>query len=447
MSLTLSTSLNQSNTDEPADTLITGMEEICKSVCKLKAENADLERLKNLSTIHLQQYQQDIESLKAIHKYFKQLLDNAQLPPAPPPQVVEEPPAPPAPQIPRQINSPTNLDAATLSHTHDLQWSIQATPAGAFYDKSTVSLRYALKLESVLCTIRFNHDGTLFAFADGKNVFIMQTADGSLVGACEILKTNQTNEAHTRSLCFSPDNQFLAISGPSNSVIVFSVSTKKVVANLEGHANIVSALVFYSDSKKLLSGGFDGKIIMWDMKNFTPIKTIQHGSTDENSRSKEDMIIGMSMASNDGFVSVGFMNGSVGIYDPTFDQPMISFIAHSEYLLDITTSVTDMIATASHDHTAKLWTLRGVATCRNVLQGHKDFVLTVCFSPMDQILFTGSKDETINAWDQSSGELLFTLLAHKNTLFQVDHHPTERVLVSCSGDGLVCLWDYKMPPQ
>jgi WD40 repeat protein len=157
------------------------------------------------------------------------------------------------------------------------------------------------------------------------------------------------------------------------------------------------------------------------------------------------MIAAIAIGVDDEYVAVWFMNGSVGLYDPDFSQPMTSFQAHNEFLLNVVISKDDVIATASHDHTAKLWLVRGVTTCKQTLNGHTDCVLAISFSPRDPILFTGSKDETIKCWNQKTGECLFTLNGHKNTLFQIDHHPTERTIVSCSGDGLVCIWDYGLP--
>jgi WD40 repeat protein len=174
------------------------------------------------------------------------------------------------------------------------------------------------------------------------------------------------------------------------------------------------------------------------------VQAIEHGD-EMTSAGKEEMIVAVAIAGDDEYVAVGFMNGKVGIYEPTFSQPMTSFSAHQEYLLNVAISSNKVIATASHDKTAKLWTVQGAATCRQTLTGHTDYMLGVAFSPRDPVVFTGSKDETIKCWNVRNGENLFTLEGHKNTLFQIDHHPTSRTIVSCSGDGLVCVWDYDLP--
>jgi WD40 repeat protein len=57
-------------------------------------------------------------------------------------------------------------------------------------------------------------------------------------------------------------------------------------------------------------------------------------------------------------------------------------------------------------------------------------------------MVTGSKDERIRAWSTKNGERLFALYAQKNTVFDIDVRPTERLIVSCGADGLVCVWEY-----
>jgi WD40 repeat protein len=60
-------------------------------------------------------------------------------------------------------------------------------------------------------------------------------------------------------------------------------------------------------------------------------------------------------------------------------------------------------------------------------------------------MITGSKDQTIRMWQHKTGRPLCTVSVHRNTLFEIDHHPSQRSFVSCGGDGVVCVWDYDDP--
>jgi WD40 repeat protein len=417
--------------DQPVEAIQKNLDTILQAVCRLRADNEDLERQKYLSTIHIQQYDHDLEKLRSLHKSLKFQFDSL---------ARMSVPAAGAPMAPRPMAPPMSRSLLSLSHA-DVTWSVDSP--NSFFQQSGVRLRYALSLESVLCTVRFNRDGSLFAFTDGKNVFIIGTADGSLVGTCEISRSSGVEDTPARAIAFSPDGRYLAVSAPLYSISVYEVSTQRQISTLEGHKHHVSTIVFFKDNRRMLTGGFDGRLCIWNVPEFTLFKSVPHGV--DGSIRKEEMIVAIAMGTDDEYIAVGFMSGIVGMYEPTFSQPISTFVAHQEFLLNVVISPQDMIATASHDKTAKLWTLRGVASCKQTLRGHSDFVLTVAFAPHDPVVFTGSKDEKIKCWNQKTGEMLFTLNAHKNTLFQVDHHPFERTILACSGDGLVCLWDYLLP--
>jgi WD40 repeat protein len=399
--------------DQPTEALYKGLDSLFQSVSQLMAETDDLRRLKHLATLHSQQYENDIVILRQILKDMKLRLEAQSA-------------IPPISSVPR----PGSMVSA------DMNWSCHPNKSNC-----TVRLRYALNVDSVLCTIRFNSDGSLFSFTDGKVVYLINQADGSTAGTCPIPRQEgQQGELLSRALCFSPDSKFLIVAGPANSAIVIDVKLQRIVTSLEVHRNLVSTIAFFRDGRRFLTGGFDGKLCVWSVPEFQLLKVIQHGI--EGKTGKEEMIAALSIGVDDEYVAVGFMNGTVGLYEPTFAQPMSSFQAHTEFLFNVVISGKDIIATASHDKTTKLWVIRGVPSCRKILTGHSDCVLAIAFSPRDPILFTGSKDETIKCWSETTGENLFTLTGHKNTLFQIDHHPKEREIISCSGDGLICLWDY-----
>lgn len=68
----------------------------------------------------------------------------------------------------------------------------------------------------------------------------------------------------------------------------------------------------------------------------------------------------------------------------------------------------NLIATASLDHTVRLWDARNGKAIR-VLRGHKTEVYTVAFSPNNERLASSSYDGRVLIWDVASGRLLRTL--------------------------------------
>ena len=67
-----------------------------------------------------------------------------------------------------------------------------------------------------------------------------------------------------------------------------------------------------------------------------------------------------------------------------------------------------------------------------------------CNEKNEKYVLSGSKNETIQLWNRETGKLQCTIYAHQNTIFGLDHHPTDNAFVTCGGDGYVCYWEYEL---
>jgi WD40 repeat protein/tetratricopeptide (TPR) repeat protein len=95
------------------------------------------------------------------------------------------------------------------------------------------------------------------------------------------------------------------------------------------------------------------------------------------------------------------------------------------------------IASASTDKTVKLWRSSGELIGK---MHHDASVTKVSFSPDNQILATASWDKTIKFW-QMDGTLLNTLNGHGGNVYGVSFSPDGRLIVSGSEDCTVKLWN------
>jgi WD40 repeat protein len=97
------------------------------------------------------------------------------------------------------------------------------------------------------------------------------------------------------------------------------------------------------------------------------------------------------------------------------------------------------LASASIDNTIKLW---DVATGRELrtLNGHKDGVISVAFSPDGATVASGGMDNTVKLWDVATGRELGTLNGHSDMVWSVAFSPDGRTLASGSQDGTIKFW-------
>ena len=82
----------------------------------------------------------------------------------------------------------------------------------------------------------------------------------------------QTRGPGTKSLAWSPDGRTLAVAS-GRSIALVDVATKDIRATLAGHEAPIMALAFTPDGQRLLSGGWDQNVRVWDPYLATPIAT------------------------------------------------------------------------------------------------------------------------------------------------------------------------------
>ncbi|MEM9907241.1 MAG: hypothetical protein AAF921_19690, partial [Cyanobacteria bacterium P01_D01_bin.44] len=97
----------------------------------------------------------------------------------------------------------------------------------------------------------------------------------------------------------------------------------------------------------------------------------------------------------------------------------------------------ERIASASDDSTVIVWSRQGKQL--QVLEGHRGSVLDVAFSADGELIATGSDDRTIRLW-RADGELLQTLVGPSGAINSLAFSPTEPYLASASNDHTLQLW-------
>jgi WD40 repeat protein len=167
--------------------------------------------------------------------------------------------------------------------------------------------------------------------------------------------------------------------------------------SLKGHTSVVHSVAFSPDSKRLVTGGLDHTVRVWDADAGSEL-LILRGHTS-------------------------------GIWCVAVDPQG------------------RWIASASIDATVKIWELESGRFLRT-LEGHKDRVYGVCFSPDSKWVASGSWDKTVKVWDVLTGNEVLTLAGHPSPVFGVAFSPDGKSLASCSVDigklkipGEVRIWD------
>ncbi|KAL6810020.1 hypothetical protein J3E69DRAFT_179767 [Trichoderma sp. SZMC 28015] len=245
----------------------------------------------------------------------------------------------------------------------------------------------------------------------------------------------QTLEGHSdlvHSIVFSPDGQRLASGSDDGTIKIWDVNSGSC-QTLECYNSVLS-IAFSPDGQQLASGLSDGVIKVWDIK-----ESSFYLQTSESFNHQVNSV----HFSRNGRFAFGLLNGIVGVWDmkSTYLQ---TFESHKKPVLSVVFSPNNqLLASGSSDDTIKVWDITSGA-CLQTLEGHKNSINSVIFCPNGHRLTSGSSDSTIRVWDIDSGVCLQTLEDHENSVNSVNSvvfSPDGQQLASGSEDGTVGIWD------
>jgi WD40 repeat protein len=194
-----------------------------------------------------------------------------------------------------------------------------------------------------LVTVSMDKTARVYDLATGETVKVFRVPIGP------------GNEGALLAGAISPDGRILAVSGQSigngalgTLIYLINLQTGRVERVLKGHSNVVFALAFSPDGKRLASASPDQSALVYDLA----AGKVEHALTGHRS----------------------------AVVDLAFSPD------------------SKRLATASDDHTARLWSL-ATGAVEAELRGHTDKVISVAWSSDGKTIATGGVEGAIRLWE------------------------------------------------
>ncbi|HEY2787139.1 MAG TPA: hypothetical protein VGJ05_19425 [Fimbriiglobus sp.] len=240
---------------------------------------------------------------------------------------------------------------------------------------------------------------TLWAF--GPNAASLASGNDDLlfwdVGDGQLL-ARLPQPAWVTALAFSPDGRILASGHDNGSVRFWDVASRRLVGEIDAHAEAISAIAFAPIGDRVATAGEDRSVKLWDEYSHRLI---------EEYISHTDRIPALTWTADASLLVSAGWDTSARVWEPGRADPIVLLNSHSDQVLSARFAPAGkLLATADSDNDIYLWAEPTVAQVAHILRGHADEIRALAFSPDGTRLASGGADRVIHVWDTASGRLV-----------------------------------------
>ena len=244
--------------------------------------------------------------------------------------------------------------------------------------------------------------------------------------------------------------------GADHTVKVWDLRKHECVRSYVGHSDIVTSVVVLPDGLRAVSSSWDGTLKLWDLLETEEDEGCRRTYKDGHSvdSDRRGFIMSVALVPEGGniteecFLSGGW-DGRIVLWDLKSGRIIKKFDGHDGYACLCVKSMLDAKTCASSgmDKKIKIWNIEH-GNCVLTLEGHTGPVHSISLSQDGKLLLSGGQDPLLRIWSldpsdfDTMGREIASYRKHRDWVRTVHFNSDGRIL-SGSDDGVLKFWDPK----
>ena len=273
-----------------------------------------------------------------------------------------------------------------------------------------------------------------------KNILVLGLQNGSFsiysMNNFENKYSLKISEAKISSLSINPSGKWIAFGSKYlNQLFVWEWKSETYIYKQQGHMNDINIIAYSPEGGQLASGADDGRIKIFDISSSNCLITfIEHTSK----------VTGLQYVLNKSNVLVSSsLDGTIRAYD---------LIKYKNFRIMTTPKQTQLIC-CSVDYSGEIvaagsldtynifvWSLK-TGDLIDVLNGHTAPVSCLAFSHINDILVSGSWDNTVKMWELYTKKGISETYEHNSKITAIALSPNDKEVAVSTLNGELYTWD------
>ena len=297
--------------------------------------------------------------------------------------------------------------------------------------------QFVINSKVVMCEITQNISSDL---SEDNNILVLGLQNGSFsiysMNNFENKYSLKISDAKISSLSINPSGKWIAFGSKYlNQLFVWEWKSESYIYKQQGHMNDINLIAFSPEGGQLASGADDGRIKVFDISSSNCLITF----TDHTAK-----ITGLQYALNKSNLLISSsLDGTIRAYD---------LIKYKNFRIMTTPKQTQLIC-CSVDYSGEIvaagsldtynifvWSIK-TGDLIDVLNGHTGPVSCLAFSHINDILISGSWDNTVKMWELYTKKGISETYEHNSKITAIALSPNDKEVAVSTLNGELYTWD------